>query len=262
MTSPHGASERMPSLFLAHGNPMNGLADNEFTRALSRLAVELPRPRAVMVVSAHWLTRGTGVLTAAAPRTIHDFGGFPRELYEVQYPAPGAPDYAQLVLELAPTVLPDDSWGLDHAAWTVLRHMWPAADVPVFELSLDISRPAGDHWELGRRLAGLRDRGVLVVGSGNIVHSFAGVSWEPGATPHPWAEEFDAWVADALERDDARALIGYEAAGECARRSVPTTDHYLPLLYPAAMRTPEDRVSFPYTAIEMASMSMRCVRFG
>lgn len=252
----------MPALFLAHGNPMNALADNGFTRTLARLAAELPRPEAVMVVSAHWLTRGTGVLSARAPRTIHDFGGFPRELYEVQYPAPGAPELAELVCELAPEVVPDDTWGLDHASWTVLRHLWPEADVPTFELSLDMSLPPRRHWDLGRRLAPLRERGVLVVGSGNIVHSFAGVSWEPDAAPHSWAEEFDAWVAAALERGDAQALVDYEAAGECARRSVPTADHYLPLLYAAAMHTDDDAVSFPYAGIEMASMSMRCVRFG
>ncbi len=253
---------RMPALFLAHGNPMNALADNEFTRALALLAAGLPRPDAILVVSAHWLTRGTGVLTAAAPRTIHDFGGFPRPLYEIQYPAPGAPEYARLVGELLPEALPDDTWGLDHASWTVLRHMWPAADVPTFELSLDMTAPPQAHWDLGRRLAPLRERGVLVVGSGNIVHSFAGVRWEPGASPHAWAEEFDAWVADALVRRDGPALVGYESAGTSARLSVPTADHYLPLLYAAAMSTADDLVTFPFAGIEMASMSMRCVRFG
>lgn len=256
------SATRMPALFLGHGNPMNALADNEFTRSLAHLAKDLPRPEAIMVVSAHWLTHGTRVLTNAEPRTIHDFGGFPEELYEVQYPAKGSPKHAALVSELAPEVVGDDTWGLDHASWSVLRHMWPDADVPVFELSLDMSLPPQGHWDLGRRLSSLRDRGVLVVGSGNIVHSFAGVDWSPDATPHPWAIEFDAWVADALERSDGDALIDFESAGRVARLSVPTTDHYLPLLYPAAMRTTEDEVSFPYTGIEMASMSMRCVRFG
>ena len=253
---------RMPALFLAHGNPMNALEDNEFTRALSRLAGDLPRPEAVLVVSAHWLTDGTHVLSIAEPRTIHDFGGFPRELYEVQYPARGAPDRAQRVCELAPTVTGDERWGLDHASWTILRHMWPKADVPVFELSLDVGAPPRAHWDLGRRLAALRDEGVLVVGSGNIVHSFAGISWEPDAAPQPWAEEFDAWVADAVVRGDEHALVGYEQAGSMARLSVPTNDHYLPLLYAAAMRGEGDAVSFPHTAIDMGSMSMRCVRFG
>ncbi len=261
MSTP-GPGSRMPALFLAHGNPMNALADNAFTRSLSRLAEQLPRPDAILVVSAHWLTRGTRVLTAPTPRTIHDFGGFPEELYQVQYPAPGAPVHAEAVRTLIPEAVPDSTWGLDHASWAVLRHMWPAADVPVFELSVDIPAHPTVHWKLGRRLAPLRDRGVLVVGSGNIVHSFAGVSWEPDPRPHPWAEEFDVWVADALERRDADALVEYEAAGRIARLAVPTNDHYLPLLYPAAMSFPEDDVTFPFTGIEMASMSMRCVRFG
>jgi 4,5-DOPA dioxygenase extradiol len=252
----------MPALFLAHGNPMNAIADNDFTRSLVRLATDLPRPAAVLVVSAHWLTKGTRVLTAESPRTIHDFGGFPHELYEIEYPAPGSPASAARVCELAPHVTADHSWGFDHASWSVLRHMWPDADVPVYELSLDVTAPPQSHWDLGRRLSPLRDEGVLVVGSGNIVHSFAGISWEPGAPAHAWAEEFDGYVATALANADADALVHYDAAGAAARLSVPTNDHYLPLLYPAAMRSSDDAVTFPYEGIDMASMSMRCVRFG
>ena len=261
MTSTTGTS-RQPTLFLGHGNPMNAVADNEFTRALGRLAAELPRPDAILVVSAHWLTRGTHILSATAPRTIHDFGGFPPELYAVRYPAPGAPAKAASAKKLLPEALLDDTWGLDHASWAVLRHMWPAADVPTFELSLDLTAPPAAHWDLGLRLAPLRDAGVLVVGSGNIVHSFAGASWEPDAKPHAWAEEFDAWVAAALLRRDGEALVDYETAGRSALLSVPTNDHYLPLLYSAAMASPDDGITFPYVGIEMASMSMRCVRFG
>jgi len=252
----------MPALFLAHGNPMNAIADNEFTRSLGRLAAELPRPDAIMVVSAHWLTWGTRVLSAETPRTIHDFSGFPEALYAIQYPAPGAPGQAQLVRELLPEAALDDGWGLDHASWLVLRHMWPAADIPTFELSLDLGATPQEHWDLGARLLPLRDRGVLVVGSGNIVHSFAGARWEPDPPAHPWATEFDAWVADALLRGDRESLVHYDSAGTVARLSVPTNDHYLPLLYPAAMRTDADEVTFPHAGIEMASMSMRCVRFG
>lgn len=241
---------------------MNAIAENAFTQALSRLAAELPRPDAILVISAHWLTRGTRVLTVRKPRTIHDFSGFPAELYEIEYQAPGAPEHAAFVLELVPDVVPDAAWGLDHASWSVLRHMWPDAGIPTFELSLDMTLPPQAHWDLGARLAPLRDRGVLVAGSGNIVHSFAGADWGPSAAPHRWAVQFDAWVADALLRGDAEALIHYESAGGPARLSVPTNDHYLPLLYPAAMRTADDALSFPYVGIEMASMSMRCVRFG
>jgi 4,5-DOPA dioxygenase extradiol len=252
----------MPALFLAHGNPMNAIADNGYTRALSRLAQDLPRPKAVLVVSAHWPTKGTGVLTSEHPRTVHDFSGFPRELYEVEYPAPGAPEYAAVVRDLVPTVSADTSWGLDHAAWTPLRHMWPDADVPVFELSVDMTAEPEAHWELGRRLAPLRDEGVLVAGGGNIVHSFAGIDWNEDAKPRQWAEEFDAWIADALVRGDRESLVHYESAGEIARRSFATSEHYLPLLYPAAMGEPDEPVTFPYAGIEMGTMSMRCVRWG
>jgi 4,5-DOPA dioxygenase extradiol len=253
---------RQPALFLGHGNPMNALADDAFTHVLGALAATLPRPEAILVVSAHWLTRGTHVLSAAIPRTIHDFSGFPPELYAVQYPALGAPEKAARVKELLPEAVLDGAWGLDHASWVVLRHMWPGADVPTFELSLNFGAPPALHWDLGRRLTPLRGEGVLVIGSGNIVHSFAGADWGPDAQPHPWAVEFDAWVADALVRRDGDALVHYEAAGRSARLSVPTNDHYLPLLYPAAMAATDDRITFPYTGIEMASMSMRCVRFG
>ena len=184
MTS-RNSGTRMPALFLAHGNPMNAIADTEFTRALGRLAAELPRPEAIMVVSAHWLTWGTRVLSAVEPRTIHDFSGFPEALYAVRYPAPGAVSQAEYVRALLPGATLDDGWGLDHASWSVLRHMWPAADIPTFELSLDLGATPRTHWDLGTRLAPLRDHGVLVVGSGNIVHSFAGAVWEPAPSGPP-----------------------------------------------------------------------------
>ncbi len=262
MSESSATPTRMPALFLAHGNPMNAIEDNAFTRSLAALAATLPVPKAILVVSAHWLTSGTRVLSATHPRTIHDFGGFPEALYAVSYPAPGSPSTAERVCELVPAARADDAWGLDHASWSVLRHMWPDADVPVLELSLDLDAPPVTHWEIGERLAALRDEGVLVIGSGNIVHSFAGIDWRPDATPRPWAEEFDAWVADALLRGDGDALVDWESAGAMARLSVPTDDHYLPLLYAAAMRAPGDDVTFTHTGIDMASMSMRCVRIG
>lgn len=258
-----GSPARMPALFLAHGNPMNAIADNDFTHALAALAAGLPRPEAILVVSAHWLTRGTLVLGAPNPRTLHDFGGFPRELYEIQYPAPGAPAYADRVSALlAPSAAVDTAWGLDHASWSVLRHMWPDASVPVFELSLDMTAPLETHFSLGRKLAPLRNEGVLVIGSGNLVHNLARASWEPGVLAYPWAIEFDEWIADVLTRGDDDALVHYESAGSSARLAVPTTEHYLPVLYSAAMRADGDRVTFPYTALDMASVSMRWVRFG
>jgi 4,5-DOPA dioxygenase extradiol len=255
-------NRRMPALFLAHGNPMHAITDDEFTRALTRLAADLPRPAAILVVSAHWLTASTKVLSAPHPRTIHDFGGFPQELYDVQYPAPGSPALAARVHELLPDAVPAQDWGLDHASWAVLRHMWPDADVPVVELSLDMTATPERHWELARALAPLRDEGVLVIGSGNIVHSFAGISWDEDAAPRPWALEFDAWIADALLRRDTGALVDFNCAGPSAALAVPTLDHYLPMLYAAAISDDRDEVGFPHKGIEMASMSMRCVRFG
>jgi len=262
MSETTAGARRQPALFLAHGNPMNALADNAFTRSLAHLAGELDRPDAILVVSAHWETQGTRVLDAAQPATIHDFGGFPRELYEVQYPAPGAPALAEEIVGLLGDAKADPTWGLDHASWTVLRHMWPDADVPVLELSLDVRKSAAEHWALGERLSALRDHNILVIGSGNIVHSFAGIDWSENAAPRRWAEEFDAWVAVACERRDREALVNYDTAGQIARLSAPTDEHYLPLLYVAAMADDGDVVSFPHTGIDMASMSMRCIRFG
>ena len=258
----HTREDRMPALFLAHGNPMNAIATTDFTRSLEALAADLPVPEAVLVVSAHWLTRGTGVLATDKPRTIHDFGGFPRELYEIEYPAPGAPAFAERVAGLLPMAQPDVSWGLDHGAWTILRHMYPNADVPVFELSLDVGLTPDEHWDVAERLGPLRDEGVLVVGSGNIVHSFDGMSWERDAPAHSWAVDFDDWVAEALARRDREALTGYESLGLLAEMAAPTNDHYLPMLYAAALCTDEDEVTSTHVGIENASMSMRCVRFG
>jgi 4,5-DOPA dioxygenase extradiol len=252
----------MPALFLGHGNPMNAIWDNAFTRSLAALGRDLPRPDAIAVVSAHWLTGGIGVYCVEFPRTIHDFEGFPRELYEIRYPAPGAVAYAQAAAEVLGDAVCDTRWGLDHASWAVLRHMYPAADVPVFEISLDVGRSPAEHWRLARRLAPLRDHGVLVVGSGNVVHSFAGMRSDPDAEPHDWAVEFDAWAADALVRGDRDALVGYESLGRIADLAVPTNDHYLPMLYAAALRRDDEGLEFTYEGIAHASMSMRCARIG
>lgn len=255
-------TERMPALFLGHGNPMNALADNPFTRSLVRLAGEIPRPAAVLVVSAHWLTKGeTRVLCAASPRTIHDFYGFPPSLYEVEYAAHGSPETASAVAALTGAVT-DAEWGLDHASWTLLRHMYPDADVPVLELSVDMAAPPDAHVELGRTLAPLRERGVLVLGSGNIVHNLRAIDWEHPEGAYGWAVEFDEWVHQQLLAGDTEALAAYASVGEPAIRSVPTPDHYLPLLYAAALRTGEEQVTFPYSGMELGSISMRCVRIG
>ena len=252
----------MPVLFLGHGSPMNAIEDNAFTRSLARLADELPRPAAILVVSAHWLTPGeTRVLCAERPRTIHDFGGFPRELYEVRYPAPGAPEVAALVASLA-EVEADDTWGLDHASWTLLRHMYPDADVPVLELSLDIAARPDAHVALAHQLLPLREHGVLVLGSGNLVHNLRAIDWEHPHGGYDWAVEFDEWARERILAGDTAALADYASLGEIARLAVPTNDHYLPLLYAMALRRNEEPVSFAYEGMELGSLSMRCVRVG
>ena len=254
-------TERMPALFVGHGSPENALADNAYTRALRALGRDLPRPAAVLVVSAHWLTSGVGVLSATHPRTIHDFYGFPQPLYEIEYPAPGSPECADAVAELTGAV-PDDSWGLDHASWAVLRHVFPEADVPVLELSLDPRMSASAHVDLGRKLRPLRDRGVLVMGSGNCVHNLRAIVWDEDAGPFDWAVEFDAWVAEKLEARDLDALAGYESLGRIAQLAAPTNDHYLPLLYAAALQDEGEPLTYVHEGIDYASISMRCVRFG
>jgi len=255
-------TERMPAVFLGHGSPMNAIEDNPFTRSLVRLASEIPRPAAVLVVSAHWLTDGeTRVLCAEKPPTIHDFYGFPRELFAVEYPASGAPDVAEAVSALTGAAR-DSEWGLDHASWAVLRHMYPGADVPVLELSVDMTAPGPEHVALGRLLVPLRERGVLVLGSGNIVHNLGAIDWEHPDGAYDWAVEFDGWARDRLLEGDVDALAGWESQGRAAELSVPTPDHYLPLLYAAALRAEDEPVAFTYEGMAMGSISMRGVRFG
>lgn len=259
---PHSGAGRMPALFLGHGSPMNAVSDNAFTRALSDLAQAIERPAAVLVVSAHWLTPGeTRVLSAERPRTIHDFYGFPRELYEMRYPAPGSPWHAHETATLCGGTC-DETWGFDHASWAVLCHMYPDADVPVYELSLDVTAPPSRHVELGRMLGPLRDQGVLVLGSGNIVHNLGLIDWDLPRGGYAWAEEFDAWAWERIAAGDVDALAEYEDLGDTARFAVPTNDHYLPLLYTMALKRDDESVSTVYEGMEYGSLSMRCVRVG
>ena len=252
----------MPVLFLGHGSPMNALEANPFTESLTKLAASMPVPTAVLVVSAHWLTPGeTRVLCADTPRTIHDFYGFPSELYEVRYPAPGSPRVADAVSALSGAER-DATWGLDHASWTLLRHVYPDADVPVLELSLDVAAAPEEHLRLAATLAPLRERGVLILGSGNIVHNLRAIDWSAKASGWDWAVAFDAWARDRILAGDVAALAGYQELGEVARLAVPTNDHYLPLLWAMALQRPGEPVGFPYEGMEMGSLSMRCVRIG
>lgn len=241
---------------------MNAIERNAFTEALSGLSARLPRPKAVCVVSAHWVTEGSHVQASAQPRTIHDFYGFPQPLYEVQYPAPGAPAEAD-DLARDPEIMPDEQWGLDHGAWSVLRHMYPKADVPAFQLSLDERSSLKDHLELGREIRSLRERGVLILGSGNIVHNLRRIDWESPHGAYDWAVEFDARVKAAVDARDAGALTEPQKWGKALLATAhPTVEHYLPLLYCVGSTDEHDTVSYPYEGFDFGSISMRAVLLG
>lgn len=258
-------NSRMPALFFGHGNPMNALHENAWTRAWAAIGAALPRPKAVLCVSAHWYVPGTAVTATARPRTIHDFGGFPRPLYEVQYSAPGSPDLAGRVAQLlAPVeVAMDHGWGLDHGTWSVLVHVYPEADVPVVQLSIDETKPARWHFELARKLAPLRDEGVLVIGSGNLVHNLHAYSWgNRSVAPYDWALSFETLARGALSRADFAPLVDYASLGRDAMLSAPTPDHYLPLLYVLAQHQPGEPVSFPVEGFDGGSISMLAVQLG
>jgi len=253
----------MPALFVGHGNPMNAIVDNAFRRTWQALGKSLPRPSAILCISAHWETDGCYVSAAEAPDTIHDFHGFPQALFDVRYPAPGSPQLAHRIADALSEVpvRVDTGYGLDHGAWSVLMPMHPGADVPVVQLSLDRSRPAAWHYELGRKLAFLRSAGVMVVGSGNIVHALRDVVWKESAQ-HDWALEFDAVIRDLILAGDHEAIIHYERLGEAARRSVPTREHFLPLLYILGMQQAGETPVFFNDSVTMGSMSMRSILIG
>jgi 4,5-DOPA dioxygenase extradiol len=249
---------RMPAVFIGHGSPMNTLESNRYTDAWRALGKSLPRPRAVLAISAHWVTRGTAVTAMDQPRTIHDFSGFPRELYEVQYPAPGDPLLAAHVRELlAPvSVQADVSWGLDHGTWSVLVHLYPKADIPVVQLSLDAVLSPRDHYRLAARLAPLRDEGVLIFASGNVVHNLGMIRWSEDAEPYDWATRFNDRVRGWLQTRSHDALVDFSNQGQAAFLSIPTPEHFLPLLYAVAQQQPEESVSLPVDGIEYGSIGM------
>jgi len=248
----------MPAVFFGHGSPMNTLEHNGYTEAWRRLGESAPKPKAILAISAHWTTRGTAVTAMEKPRTIHDFGGFPQELFEVQYPAPGDPRLAIRVRDLlAPVeVTLDNSWGLDHGTWSVLVHAFPNADVPVVQLSIDGTKPPGFHYELAKKLAPLRDEGVLIAGSGNVVHNLGRIQWTEGANPFDWAMRFNDAVRGCIAAHEHGSLIDYMTLGEDARLSVPTPEHYLPLLYVIAQQGENETISLPVDGIEYGSIGM------
>lgn len=252
---------KMPVLFVGHGSPMNAVEENSFTRALQEVRKQLPKPKAVCVVSAHWVTSGCHVLDAAWPKTIHDFYGFPRPLYEVQYPAPGAPNEARR-LALEHHLLTDHQWGLDHGAWSVLRHLFPEADVPVFEVSLDHERTFEEHVALGNEMRKLRERGVMILGSGNLVHNLHKINWEMPQGAYPWAEEFDRKVKMAIDQHDVESLSAPDRWGSSLLAEAhPTLEHYAPILYCLGSTDEGDRVTYPYEGMEFGTISMRMALF-
>ena len=251
---------RMPVLFVGHGSPMNAVEDNAFSRAWEETGRALPRPKAILCVSAHWETAGPAVTAMERPKTIHDFYGFPEALYRVAYPAPGSPELARRVAGLLgeDAVRMDTAWGLDHGAWSVLRRLFPHADVPVVQLSLDRGKPPAEHYETGRKLRPLRDEGVLMLGSGNVVHNLGAAVWKDAA--FDWATEFDARVKEAILAGDHDALVDYGSLGSSARLAVPTEEHYLPMLYVLGAADPGEAVSFFTETVTLGSISMRSFR--
>lgn len=255
-----GSTPLMPAFFIGHGSPMNAISDNRFTRDLASATKSLPAPSAILVVSAHWLTRGTFVSTSRFPKTIYDFGGFPDELYKVKYEPKGSPGFALEVKKLLERshAREDDTMGLDHGAWSVLRHMYPKADIPVFQLSIDIGKPASYHYEMVKQLVPLRKKGLMIIGSGNVVHNLRILNWQnPEAAPYDWSLEFDGYVKNNLEKADHAALIDYLKAGKSASLAVPTNDHYLPLLYVAGLQQKNERLKFIHHSFDLGSISMR-----
>jgi 4,5-DOPA dioxygenase extradiol len=260
-------TEKMPVLFLGHGNPMNAIEENEFVTGFKNLGKSMPKPAAILCVSAHWLTRGTFVTAMEKPKTIHDFGGFPQALFDVQYPAKGSSilvNETKKIITSTEVGLNND-WGLDHGAWTVLKHLYPNADVPVVELSIDYSKPASYHFELSKQLSSLREKGVLIIGSGNIVHNLGMVDFQNIDKidyGFDWAVEARTIVNQKIMLGDFNSLIDYQKLGKALQLAVPTPDHYLPLIYTLALKSKTDSISLFNDKLLAGSLSMTSVKIG
>ncbi|MBE9576817.1 4,5-DOPA-extradiol-dioxygenase [Flavobacterium aquaticum] len=259
--------EKMPVLFIGHGSPMNAIEDNEFSKRWQQMGKEIPTPKAVVVVSAHWLTKGTLVTAMPNPKTIHDFGGFPQALFDVQYPAPGSPELATEIQKLIsnPAVELDHDWGLDHGTWSVIKHMYPNADIPVLQLSIDYYKPAAYHYELAKQLLSLRKKGVLIIGSGNMVHNLRMVAWDKLSEPEygfDWALEMNDVFKNKISNGFHKELIQYEKLHKAATLAIPTPDHYYPLLYILALQTDNDKVEFFNDKAVGGSLTMTSVKIG
>jgi 4,5-DOPA dioxygenase extradiol len=256
--------EKMPVLFVGHGSPMNALEDNEFSRNWRTLGTSLPKPKAILCVSAHWLTRGTHVTAMEKPRTIHDFGGFPRELFEAQYPAPGSPEVARETAALFSDIQVglDTEWGLDHGCWSVLRQMFPQADIPVLQLSIDYHQPPAYHYALAKHLSALRRKGILIVGSGNMVHNLGMIAWNMPDKGFDWAEEMNTLFKEHISDGNHQPLLDYQQFGRAAQLAIPTPDHYYPLLYTLGLQEKNEKISFFNDKAMMGSLTMTSVQIG
>jgi len=252
-------SSRMPAMFIGHGNPMNAISENQYRDTWLQLGASLPKPQAVLCISAHWQTHGTQVCSVEQPETIHDFGGFPQELFDQRYPAPGAPSVAKMICQTFAhgKITPSTEWGLDHGAWTILQSLFPQADVPVLQLSLDFYLNFRAHFDLAKQLAPLREQGIMLLGSGNIVHNLRILNLN--GEKSDWAIAFDAYIKNALLAGEDEALLNIEQAGEAAKLAVPTPEHYLPLLYIAAARQADDNMRFLTESFDLGTLSMRSV---
>lgn len=263
----HEQEELMPVLFIGHGSPMNGIEDTEFSRRWTTMAKEIPVPKAVLVISAHWFTKGTQITAMNFPKTIHDFGGFPDELFAVQYPAPGNPVLAKETASLihSAKVELDHDWGLDHGTWTVVRHMYPDAKIPVLQLSIDYTKGPQYHYDLAKELYELRKRGVLIIGSGNMVHNLRMVAWDKMNEPgygYDWALQMNDRFKNLITTGDHKPLINYESMGKEALLAIPTPEHYLPLLYTLGLKGNKDAISFFNDKAVAGSLTMTSVKLG
>jgi len=261
------STARMPVLFFGHGSPMNAIEDNEFVREWEKVGVALPKPKAILCISAHWETKGTRITAVERPETIHDFGGFPSELYEVQYPAPGSPELARETKKIVSKtdVTIEEKWGLDHGAWSVIKHLYPKADVPVLEMSLDYNQTPLYHYELAKELALLRRKGILIIGSGNIVHNLAHVDWNHLNEPDygfDWAIEANTGIKELIKSGDHKKLLHYSALGKAYKLAVPTPEHFLPLLYVLALQEKDEEPQFFNDKAVGGSLTMTCVKIS
>ncbi|KGO87478.1 dioxygenase [Flavobacterium rivuli WB 3.3-2 = DSM 21788] len=267
LTGSLAATQIMPALFLGHGSPMNAIEENEFVANFRKIAKEIPKPVAILCVSAHWETRGTFVTAMKNPPTIHDFGGFPKALFDVQYNAPGSPALAQQTKELITSISIglDDKWGLDHGAWSVIKHLYPNADVPIIQFSIDYTKPPQYHYDLGKQLAALRKKGILIIGSGNIVHNLGLMDWKNIHTDNfgfDWAVEANEKMKGFIKSGDHKQLINFKSQGKAFEKAIPSPEHYLPLLYTLALKGENENVSIFNDKAVAGSLTMTSVKIG